>query len=78
MSDPTKYLLDTINKYAEALRRIEKELPEEYWDFHLYDPEVTKAFMNINHHVREALYTPGRTSCSNISGPIKELSGESH
>ncbi len=76
--DINKLMLDTINKYAEALRRIEKELPPEYWDWELHGVEESKAFMNINHHLREALYNEGNVSVLDNQTMIKELSMEQH
>lgn len=76
--DVHKHLLDTINKYAEALSKIEKELPPEYWDYEIHGIEASRRFVNINHVIREALYNQGRTACLSTTEAIKELSAESH
>lgn len=72
--DINKLMIDTINKYAEALRRIEKELPPEYWDLAVHGIDASRAMLNINHHLREALYTPGNVSVLNDSLHVKEVS----
>lgn len=76
--DINKYLLDTINRYAQALKDIEKQLPPNFWDYELVGIENSKAFLNINNILRDAVYAAGNTSCLNSGEVIKELSTQSN
>ena len=78
MSDLTvnKYMIETINKYADALKKIERELPYEFWDRDIYKTDVVDVFININHIIREALYQGGRTGCAITEESFREMSLE--